>query len=192
MATRWSATWSRLLFIGSARRAVSVAEPTMRPVRRIGIALGLALAACSAPVAAPDAADASYVIEKSSIALANGRDETPVAPGYAAKAVTTLTQKAVGDVDGDGRNDVAVVLIHEPGGSGSFTYVAVVLNASTGAKATNTVLIGDRVAGQAVRLDGKTIVIDYLDRRAGEAFSVAPSVPTTKRFVIKDGALVPA
>jgi hypothetical protein len=161
-------------------------------VRRIGIALTLALAACSAPVAAPDAANASYVIEKSSITLANGRAETPVAPGSAAKAVTTLTQKAVGDIDGDGRDDVAVVLIHEPGGSGSFTYVAVVLNATTGAKTTNALLIGDRVAGPAVRLDGKTVVIDYLDRRAGEAFSVAPSVPTTKRFVIRGGVLVPA
>ena len=164
----------------------------MRPMRRIGIALALALAACSTPVAAPDAANTSFQIEKTSVALANGRAEAPVAPGSAAKAVTTLTRKAVGDIDGDGRDDVAVVLVHEPGGSGSFTYVAVVLNPTTGAKATNTVLIGDRVAGQAVRLDGKTVVIDYLDRRAGEAFSVAPSVPTTKRFVIKSGALVPA
>jgi hypothetical protein len=164
----------------------------MRPVRRIGIALGLALAACSAPVAAPDAANASFQIEKTAVVLANGRAEAPVAPGSAAKAVTTLAAKAVGDLDGDGRDDVAVVLIHEPGGSGSFTYVAVVLNATTGARTTNTVLIGDRVAGQAVRLDGKTVVIDYLDRRAGEAFAVAPSVPTTKRFVVKDGALVPA
>src|SRR6266568_1003054 len=125
MATRWSATWSRLLFIGSARRAASVAERTLRPVRRIAFALVLTLAACSAPVAAPDAANATYVIEKSSITLANGRAEAPVAPGSAAKAVTTLTQKAVGDIDGDGRDDVAVVLVHEPGGSGSFTYVTV-------------------------------------------------------------------
>src|SRR5438046_5816243 len=144
MATRWSATWSRLLFIGSARRAVSVAERTLRPVRRIGIALALALAACSTPVAAPDAANTSFQIEKTSVALANGRAEAPVAPGSAAKAVTTLTQKAVGDIDGDGRDDVAVVLVHEPGGSGSFTYVAVVLNATTGAKATNAELDGDR------------------------------------------------
>jgi len=161
-------------------------------VRRIGLALVLALAACGTAAPPPDAANASYVIEKSSITLANGHAEAPVAPGSAAKAVTTLAAKAVGDVDGDGRDDVAVALVHEPGGSGSFTYVAVVLNATTGAKATNTVLIGDRVAVQAVRLDGKTVVIEYLDRRAGEAFAVAPSVPTTKRFVIRDGALVPA
>jgi len=164
----------------------------MRPMRRIAFALALALAACSAPVAAPDAANTSYVIEKTSVTLANGRAEAPVAPGSAAKAVTTLTQKAVGDIDGDGRDDVAVVLVHEPGGSGSFTYVAVVLNATTGAKATNTLLIGDRVAGQAVKLDGQTVVVTYLDRRAGEAFTVAPSVTTTKRFVVKNGTLVPA
>jgi len=161
-------------------------------MRRISLAVVLALAACGTAAPPPDAANTSYVIEKTSVTLANGRAEAPVAPGSAAKAVTTLTQKAVGDIDGDGRDDVAVVLVHEPGGSGSFTYVAVVLNATIGAKATNTVLIGDRVSGQAVKLDGKTLVIDYLDRRAGEAFTVAPSVPTTKRFVVKDGVLVPA
>jgi len=85
-----------------------------------------------------------------------------------------------------------VLLVNEPGGSGSFTYVAVLLNPASGAKATNAVLIGDRVAGQAVKLDGKTVVVTFLDRRAGEAFTVTPSVTTTKRFVIKDGALVPA
>jgi hypothetical protein len=166
----------------------------MRPMRRIGIALALALAACSPPegVAAPDAANMTFQIDKVSVTLANGRAESPTAPGSAAKAVTTLNQKAVGDLDGDGRNDATALLIHEPGGSGSFTYVAVVLNAPTGAKATNALLVGDRIAGQAVRLDGKTVVVDFLDRRAGEAFTVAPSVPTTKRFVIRDGALVPA
>ena len=161
-------------------------------MRRIGIALALALAACGAAAPPPDAANTSYQIDKTSVALVNGRAEAPAAPGSAAKAVTTLLVKVVGDVDGDGRDDAAVLLVNEPGGSGSFTYVAVVLNAPTGAKATNTVLIGDRVAGQAVKLDGATIVVTYLDRRAGEAFSVAPSVATTKRFVVKNGALVPA
>src|SRR5690349_14434199 len=151
-------------------------------MRRIGLALALALAACSAPAAAPDPANMTFQIEKASVTLANGRAEAPTAPGSAAKAITTLNQKAVGDVDGDSRDDAAVLLIHEPGGSGSFTYVAVVLNASSGAKATNALLIGDRVAGQAVRLDGKTVIVDYRERRAGEAFTVAPSVPTTKRF----------
>lgn len=161
-------------------------------MRRLAFALALALAACSTPVAAPDAANSTFQIEKTSVALVNGRAEAPTAPGSAAKAVTTLLVKAVGDVDGDGRDDAPVILVHEPGGSGSFSYVAVVLNPSTGAKSTNAVLIGDRVSGQAVKLDGKTVVVTYLDRRAGEAFSVAPSVPATKRFVIKDGALVPA
>ena len=164
----------------------------MRHVRRIPLALVLALAACGAPTQPPDAANATYQIDKTAVIVANGRAEVPVAPGSAAKAITTLTGKAVGDLDGDGRDDVAAVLVHEPGGSGSFTYVAVVLNPTSGAKATNALLIGDRVAGQAVRLEGKTVVIDYLDRRAGEAFTVAPSVPTTKRFVIRDGVLVPA
>lgn len=164
----------------------------MRHVRRILLGVVLALAACAAPARPPDAANATFQLDKTSVVLANGRAETPVAPGSAAKAVTTLKGSVVGDLDGDGRDDAAAVLVHEPGGSGSFTYVAVVINASAGAKATNSVLVGDRVTGQVVRLEGKTVVIEYLDRRAGEAFTVAPSVPTTKRFIVRDGVLVPA
>ena len=164
----------------------------MRQVRRIPLALLLALAACGAATQPPDAANATFQLDNTSVALASGHAEAPVAPGSAAKAVTTLKGSVVGDLDGDGRVDTAALLLHEPGGSGSFTYVAVVLNPGAGAKTTNAVLIGDRVSGQTVRLDGKTVVLEYLDRRAGEAFTVAPSVPTTKRFVIRDGALVPA
>ena len=164
----------------------------MHHVRRTYLALALALAACAAPASPPDAANATYQIEKTVITLSAGRAEAPVAPGSAAKAVTTLGATASGDLDGDGRNDVAAVLVHAPGGSGTFSYVAVVLNPTAGPKATNAMLIGDRVTVQALRVDGKAVVIEYLDRRPGEAFSVAPSVPTTKRFVIRDGALVPA
>ena len=157
-----------------------------------GLALTVLLSlACAAPVAAPDAASATFTIDGKPVTLVAGRSEREAAPGSATKIVTMLgAEKAEGDVDADGRPDVAVTLVYQPGGSGSFTYVAAVLNPTAGATGTNAVLVGDRVKVTVLRLDGKTIVVEYLDRRPGEPFATAPSVPTTKRLVTSGGKLV--
>ena len=160
--------------------------------RAVLMTLILALPACGAPVAAPDAANATYQIERASVTLVAGRAEVPAAPGSAAKAVTTLGSRATGDLDGDGRQDVAAILVQQPGGTGMFTYVAVLQNLAGGVKATNAVLVGDRVNVQAIRVDGRTVVIEYLDRRPGEPFSATPSVATTKKLVLSDGQLIAA
>ena len=38
-------------------------------------------------------------------------------------------------------------------------------------------------------MDGKTIVVEYLDRRPGEPFTTVPSVATTKRLTLTGGKL---
>jgi hypothetical protein len=150
----------------------------------------LALAAACAPAATADPASATFTIDGRPITLVAGRAEQPAAPGSAAKIVTSLgTQRADADIDGDGRVDTAVALVHQPGGSGTFTYVALLLNPSTGPTGTNAVLIGDRITLSALRVDGKTIVVEYLDRRPGEPFTTAPSVATTKRLSLSGGKL---
>lgn len=142
-------------------------------------------------VAAPDPASATYKIDKDTVTLANGRAEREAAPGSATKVVTSLTDKrTTGDVDGDGRADAIVVLTYQPGGSGTFYYVAVLLNAASGVTATPAMLLGDRVAVSGVRLDGSTIVVDMLDRASGQPLTASPSVATTKRYVVAQGALV--
>jgi hypothetical protein len=143
-------------------------------------------------VAAPDPANATFAIGKSSITLSNGRSEIEAAPGSAAKVVTALTDKrATGDADGDGRADTIVVLTQQPGGSGTFYYVAVVLNGATGVTTTPATLLGDRVVLNGVRLDGATIVVELLDRGSGEPFTTSPSVSVTKRFAVSGGMLEP-
>ena len=175
-------------------------------MHRITCALILALAATAAcaPVgtaasggagapnaAAPDPASATYKIDKDTVTLANGRAEGEAAPGSASKVVTTLTDKrTTGDVDGDGRADAIVVLTYQPGGSGSFSYLAVLLNGANGVTTTPATLLGDRVAVTGVRLDGATIVVEFMDHASGQPLASSPSVPTTKRYAVAQGALV--
>ena len=146
--------------------------------------------ACAA-VAAADPSTATFTIDGKPVTLVAGRAEREAAPASATKIVTTLgPERAEGDLDGDGRPDTAVTLIYQPGGSGTFTYVAAVVNPTAGAAGTVAILVGDRIKVTSLRIDGKTIVLEYLDRRPGEPFATAPSVPTTKRFVVSDGKVI--
>ncbi len=157
--------------------------------------ISLVLACQGAPAAKPpDAANATYSIDRQSIALANGSAEQAAAPGSATKIVTKLSDKqTVGDVNGDGKPDVAVVLIHTPGGSGTFQFVAVVLNDGTEkGKTSNAELLGDRISVEKLSIVDGQIVVDYLDRRSGEPMVTPPSVQATKKFVVKEGKLVGA
>jgi hypothetical protein len=95
-----------------------------------------------------------------------------------------------GDVDGDGRPDTVVVLVYQPGGSGTFFYLAALLNPTSGGTTTPAVLLGDRIKVTGLRLEGRAIVVDLLDRSAGQPLSVSPTVSATKRFVVDRGALI--
>jgi hypothetical protein len=153
------------------------------------LGVSVLIVAC-ASAAAADPARATFVIEGKAVTLVAGRAEQEAAPGSATKVITTLgVERAAGDLDGDGRADTAVTITQQPGGSGTFTYVAVVLNPTDGPLATNAIRIGDRIKVSALRIDGTSVVLEYLDRAPTDPFSTAPSIATTKRFTVRDGKL---
>ena len=160
---------------------------------RILVLLSLVLVtACQSAVAPADPKTATYTIEKRRVTLANGLFEEPAAPGSAAKTTIRLLDKsASGDLNADGKPDAAVILTLTGGGSGTFYYLAALLGTGAGnGDATNAILLGDRITVESVKVDGAKISVDVLDRRAGEPFTTAPSVKTTRVFQLaKDGSL---
>jgi heat shock protein HslJ len=126
--------------------------------------------------------DATYNIDGQLVTLVNGVSSVPVAPGSALKVVTQYFGNEVNhDFDGDGRPDTAFILTQNTGGSGTFYYVVVVLNMARGYVGSTGFLLGDRITPEKIEMSKNpstpdVIVVNYADRKPGEAFTVKPSV----------------
>jgi hypothetical protein len=179
-----------------------------RGVRRLALALVLAalVGGCARGGESPSPVDAgstragaattpesaSYRIDGRVIALQNGKHDEPVAPGSAARNTATVWGKpVVADLDGDGDQDAVMIIATQPGGSGTFYYVAVAELDGGAYTGSAGVLLGDRIAPQSVTFADGVVTVDYAERKPGEPMSVPPSVATRKRFVYRSGVLQP-
>jgi len=137
-----------------------------------------------------DPLNATYTIEKEQIRLFNGRREVQAAPGSATKVTTAVFGDPLyEDVDGDGDADAVLFLAHDPGGSGTFFYVAAALNKDGGYQGTNAVLIGDRTTPRSVAMRNGVIVVSYTDRRPEDPMAAAPSVRKSMYLILESGRL---
>ncbi len=144
-------------------------------------------------IAAFDPLSATYTIDGQPVALANGRSQVPAAPGSAAQVTTVVFgQPAVGDLNGDGRADAAVILQQDSGGSGTFYYAAVAINAAAGARGSNAILLGDRIAPQNISIQNGRVVVNYAERNPGEPMTTPPSLGVTKYLIYQNSVLVEA
>ena len=136
--------------------------------------------------------NATYSIEGELITLENGRAEQESEPGSAIKIETTVFgEPAMGDLDGDGAQDAALILVYNPGGSGTFYYVATALQnlESGGATGTNAVLLGDRIAPQNISIENGVVLVNYADRALDEPMSAQPSIGVSKWLAVENGVL---
>ncbi|MCX6703584.1 MAG: META domain-containing protein [Candidatus Zambryskibacteria bacterium] len=126
--------------------------------------------------------NATYSIDGQSVTLVNGISSTPAAPGSASMVTTQyFGNEVTHDFDGDGRQDTVFILTQSTGGSGTFYYVVAALNTASGYIGSAGLLLGDRIAPQTTAMSQNkatpdVIVVNYADRKAGEAFTVQPSV----------------
>lgn len=140
--------------------------------------------------ACSSALDATYIIEEKAIRLVRGRAEIQAAPGSAVKMTTTAFGKPVrGDLNGDGRDDTALFLVHNPGGSGTFHYVAAAIAKNGIYQGTNAVLLGDRIDPRTIQIQNGVIVADYADRCRDQSMVTPPSIRKTMYLKLKEGRL---
>ena len=135
--------------------------------------------------------NATYIIDGKPITLVNGISSVAAAPGSASSIVTQyFGNEAMGDLNGDGIPDSAFILTQNSGGSGTFYYVVAALNGSGGYTGTNGILLGDRIAPQTTQINNGRVIVNYADRKAGEAMAATPSIGVSKYFKVNGNQLI--
>jgi heat shock protein HslJ len=96
---------------------------------------------------------------------------------------------ATGDLDGNGVEDAAVLLEDHSVGSGTFLFLAPVLDAATEPTPLTALMVGDRVQVKSLAIEGDQVVADLIAQGASDP-ACCPTWNVRKRFAVQDGALV--
>lgn len=153
----------------------------MTMVSVILVALSLALSACAPRSLSDDD------LLKAALATGYKADYSTVKPS---DSKNLWDKPVLGDLNGDGWKDATLVLVDEPGGSGTFYYVTAFLQNKSGKPAeTNAVLLGDRVQVKSLKIENGNIVVNYLDRPKTAPMTSVPTLIVTKTFAVENGVL---
>lgn len=95
----------------------------------------------------------------------------------------------VGDLDADGDDDAAVLLVENSGGSGVNVYLAVVSRRQEVLKNIATIRVGDRVRVRSVRFDAGYVVLDLIAAGPGDPMC-CPATRFIMRYRLEAGSLV--
>ena len=95
--------------------------------------------------------------------LTDGAFFEPYEPGSASGVRLTLSEHvAFGDLNGDGAADAVVILIADPGGSGTFRHVAAVFNEAGQPRHAASAFLGDRVRIASLEIEDGRIVVGII------------------------------
>ena len=120
----------------------------------------------------PEISDLTITIDTQEFDMSDGVAE--IAPSQGSGTANTLRLIGVpvlGDSDGDGNPDAALLVQHDPGGSGTFYYAVVAINDGGSYRASNALLLGDRIEPRAVEFTDGRFVYTYAERKPGDAMS---------------------
>jgi hypothetical protein len=147
----------------------------------------------SEPLTEESLKNAAYKgIYPEALVLTAGRYEgEPFVEGGASRPQVTLIEPyAFGDLNGDGMDDAAVLLVENSGGSGSFVYLAAVLNQDGKPVNKATRLLGDRVQIQALRIESGQIRVETLTHAPNDPLC-CPSQESISTFNLEESELAP-
>ena len=140
-------------------------------------------------------AQASYSgIAAAPVRLSDGRFEgPPFVPGATSRQVIELLENhvAFGDLDGDGYDEAAVLLLESSGGSGSHLYLAVVGARQESVKNLATALLGDRLQVSSLQVAEGRVRIDSLEHGPGDP-ACCPAQRAVQEWQMRDRRLVKA
>ena len=120
----------------------------------------------------PEISDLTITIDTQEFDMSDGVAVIPPSQGSAtANTLRLIGVPVLGDSDDDGNPDAALLVQHDPGGSGTFYYAVVAINDGGSYRASNALLLGDRIEPRAVEFADGRFVYTYAERRPGDAMS---------------------
>ncbi len=151
------------------------------------------------PQAAPqglspeELANATYQgIYDKPVQLTNGKYEgEPFVEGGASRPTVTFIDNPVayGDLNGDGQDDAAVLLAENSGGSGTFVYLAAMVNQDDQPVNVATILLGDRVQVNSLKIENNQIVVDMVQAGPDDPMC-CPTQQVVKTYELQGDQLV--
>lgn len=132
----------------------------------------------------------SGIDEEGPVTLTAGLYEgKPVAEGGAAPRVEYVNGgERFGDLDGDGVDDAAVLLVESAGGSGIFTYLAAQVNGAGQPVDAGAVLVGDRTQVKTVAIANGQIILEIITQGPNDALC-CPTLKVRKSYALQAGQL---
>jgi len=132
-----------------------------------------------------------YTIEGEVFKLIDGYSEKEVAPASATKIITqTFGEPFFGDLDDDGDEDALIFITHDPGGSGTFFYLAGAINQDGTYQGTNAILLGDRIQTGNIENKQGIAKVNYFDREMNEPMTAIPTIERIRYFSLKENNLI--
>ncbi|MFQ5812502.1 MAG: META domain-containing protein [Anaerolineae bacterium] len=126
------------------------------------------------------------------VQLTDGRYEgEPFVEGGASRPTVMFHPEvyAFGDLNGDGVDDAAVILIENSGGSGNFRYLAAVINEDGAPVNVATQFVGDREQIQTISIDGNEITVEMLAHGPDDPMC-CPTQQVVQTYALQEDELV--
>jgi heat shock protein HslJ len=128
--------------------------------------------------------------DSGTVQLINGEFRAPVMEGSTTELVVYLTNYAAfGDLDGDGQEEAAVILVTNPGGSGTFYDLAVARMQGEALTNLATTLLGDRLQIKNIRIENGEISVEMLTHGPDDGMC-CPTQYTINHYALQNGELV--
>ena len=134
--------------------------------------------------------DLTYDIDGVPISFKDGTNEQKVPGSVTTTTTSYFGNEARGDFNGDGKEDVAFLLVQDGGGTGLFYFLAVALGNGKGYDPLNTIFIGDRIAPQNTTFKDGKIIANYVDRLPTDPMTAEPTIGVSRYFEVRSRKLV--
>jgi heat shock protein HslJ len=121
--------------------------------------------------------------------LTDGEYRKPIVEGSATELIIQLAEMAFGDLDGDGVEDAAVILVTDPGGSGTFYDLAAVLNRNGEPEHVATASLGDRAKIRAFSTEAGQVIIEMVTHGPDDPMC-CPTQIVRNTYTLEGDALV--